>query len=807
MNISNCIQSTLLAILLSLSIPYVHADSTALLPKLGSLHLASLKASTLDQLERVLTGALSVLNKIDLILEDLAQVVNNDTIKTPSKRMLKENIRDLRQLVDTIRTQATMSVDSLSIHVLMRFNDAMILHLSQALKKGFAHLPPFKIESLKLRTTKLITIEQLEEDLLSNGKNIMQLDADSQSVGLYWYNKFYRGIDTLFQKSNQYYVLPAVALGTITGVAALYVLYRYNVCEKIPLIGPAPTYDNCGNLDKQIKLKAIGYIDNFFHENQLGKMPIWSAAIAPITYAAWGATLKKVGEKGINNALRLSNWLKGGAYLNKKTEDVERVLPRITFDDLVGLENVKETFSVTLKYLEDPERFDRAKLNPEKGYLFTGATRTGKSYSAEAFFGEIRKMLKKYNRDENEISFYVINSSLIVKRGIQWILMLAKKSAPCVLFIDEIDLLGLQRAGGNKELLSEFLSEMSGCMETDPKKQVIILAATNKPENIDIALRQRGRFGKIVHFEYPTFKDRKQYLVTKLNSLAINIAQFDLDKLAYESEGCSYEDLNSMLKGALAKAKIRGEVLTQKHLEFALDEEIRNIIFKYDKDLSKDELAIIAAHQAGHTLAYMLLDTHYKLAKTTIMPITIKLQEQNIWMPVDEKEKKHGQKPIEYGHTFTYHEFDTLKFETRADKLNQLKVHLAGHVAEEIILASCGYTYHNEDKQNAFDIAKSLIFAGIKVDQLPKKAKNRLLDEAYELMNKAEQEIRQMLLNNTDKLTAISNALLQDKTLTATELYTIANIPQPVKRSPDGKVTSEDVKKDLGIEEHLPEKM
>ena len=404
MNISTCIKAFVLGLTLTCSISHVYADTTV--PATTKFNTAKLlENKNQDALETILTGALQVLQKIDLALEDLAQIVNNNIITTPNKRALKDNIRDLRQIIDQLRTEAAVNVDAKTIHVLLRLNDALMQHIVTAINNGLTQLPQFNIQTVKIRTTKIITIEQLQEDLTTNSVNLQKLESASQSAGLKWYNKLYRGVDGLFQKGNKYYMWHMAALGGITGLTALYIMYRYDFCKEIPFLGPCPKYDASGDLKANLDLKAIGAIDNFFHQNQLGRMPIWSHVVAPIAIASWSGAFTKVKDKTINTAIRFSNFLKGGAYLNKKIEDVERINPRYTFDDLVGLEYVKETLHPVLKYLVDPERFERSKLAPEKGYLFTGATRTGKSYTAEAFFGEIRKMLKQNNRNEEEISF------------------------------------------------------------------------------------------------------------------------------------------------------------------------------------------------------------------------------------------------------------------------------------------------------------------------------------------------------------------------------------------------------------------
>ena len=520
--------------------------------------------------------------------------------------------------------------------------------------------------------------------------------------------------------------------------------------------------------------------------------------LMPVLFQNELSSLSTWGKKKINST---TNFLRGGAFKKKEDEEETKFEPKVNFDDLVGLEQAKETLSLVLKYIEDPERFDRAKLTPEKGYLLTGPTRTGKSFTAEALAGEIKKIIKNKNRNPTEFGFYVIKASYIIKHGIAKLLDMAKKEAPCVLFIDEIDLLGLQRAGGNKELLGEFLLSMSGCLDSDPNKQVIILAATNKPENLDEALKQRGRFGKEIRFEYPGFTDRKTFLFKKLDALSINLKALDLDKLAKETEGSSFEDLNAMVKKAFQKAKIKGEALNQACLEESLNTEIRNIMYQSNKELPEHEKQLLAIHQAGHALATMLLESHQKIALVTILPILSKLKEEMVWDGYykDEEEK---QQPIEYGKIFTYHDHDTLNAHDEEEKIKLCKISLAGHVAEKLLLRSCGYSYHLEDKQRALQIAKSIVMKGIKIDKLPEKMQNKLFEDAFALLDTYETQITKLLEDHKDQLHLLATTLREKEILSADELY---GLLYPEKQTAAQEAPSKLVAQELGFEEVVPE--
>lgn len=450
----------------------------------------------------------------------------------------------------------------------------------------------------------------------------------------------------------------------------------------------------------------------------------------------------------------------------KKDEGLE---PKYTFDDVVGLDHIKGILNNILEYIKDPERFDRANIPPERGYLFTGLPGTGKSFLAEAFGGEIRKVFKAMGRSEDELGFYSFDAAFINEEGIKKLLRLAKKEAPCVIFIDEIDLLRLQRGNGNSELLSEFLGAMSGVLSKESANQVIVLAATNRPEHLDKALRRRGRFGKIIHFELPTLAERKAFIVNKLEPLLPDLSVIDIDKLAQETEGRTYEELSAMLNSAFQYAKIHGEPLTQQHLENSLNKEINNII-NSDLNISVQEQKLVAYHQAGHALAHELLQSRRELAGVTIKPIAVKLENESVYAQYYGKRK---QQDVVYGKVFTKCAFDHLGIFSREEKINDCKIILAGMVAERILLGSCGHSYHANDKQEALDIVKSLVFEGLHAKTMPKKIRLEYFQKALALLQQYESEIETLLKEHQTALERIANDLQKFETLDARKIKEI----------------------------------
>ncbi len=799
MKITNCTRILLALCSIGGSIPQMTANTTDASSTAHSVEFvadanpAGTDNNQLDTLENLLKGVLKQLKSIDLTLEELALIVENNTLRTTNKREMIDSLRQMRDLIEQISNDAFVKVNEPSLKLLLIITESLASHLQKALNAGFSNLPIYDWEQSLKRSVEPedLTLEKLGEHLERNESAVIALGQSSRTAGLRWYNRAYRSVDAnLIQPCNKYHIGSYAMWGGLATSCAFLLWWQSD--SKNPWLrnkfGWAPKYTKLGELNddwhegtlnregervgEPHPIKNIGKANVFVREHITNVLPVNSwvfTAFMAATIPQLGVFQHYVGKKITN----LTNFLKGGSYANKTVQDINKVIPKATLKDLVGLDHVKDTFSLIVKYVEDPERFDRTKLSPEKGFLLTGPARTGKTYSAEALAGEIREMYKRNGKDPDDFNFIVLNASFIEQEGLRRIISAARTMAPCILFIDEIDLLGLQRAGNNPKMLHEFLTTMSGCLEdNDPTKPVIMIAATNRPENLDEALRQRGRFGKEIRFEYPSAQYRREYLVKKMNSLSINLESFDLDQLVRETEGRSYEELNAMLRSAFLKAKVKGEILTQDDVDQALDQEVRHIISSNVKELSAHEKEIVAINQAGRALAVMLLDGRDRLAKVTIRPYLTQLREETVWEQYWHTEDSK-QKKISYGKTFTYHDQDSCNFDTRIDKMHKCMILLAGHAAEKVLLGSSGYSYHTEDAHHAFEIAKSMALEGIDITNFTNELKTKYFEQALGLRKQYEQEVTALLELHKDKLKAVADALTAQETLSCDEVEAI----------------------------------
>lgn len=451
----------------------------------------------------------------------------------------------------------------------------------------------------------------------------------------------------------------------------------------------------------------------------------------------------------------------------KKRSYETLTMPDERFDNIVGRDEVKAELKKVVEYICSPDKFDRAGIKVEKGYLLAGDPQTGKTYMAKALTGEINDALKKMGRND-KMRLFEISTDALISKGIAHYMNLARYHAPCILFLDELDLLRLQRDGDSK-LLSEFLTSMSGTLSKDEKSHVIILAATNKPENLDFALRQHGRFGKMFWFDKPTFNHRIEFFQKECVKRCMNIERFNFNELAKQTEGCSFGSLDIVMKKALMLAKLSGSSVTQEHFDKALDSEIKQMI-PHGYNVPKEKEEVIAVHHAGKAIMSAVLEPQKKLSKVTVLPITQDLQEEHVTQQYNIAGlQSKDQRAIRHGGIFSYNWSDSLNLVSQDELKKQCKILLAGNIAQTVYGLSSP-SYDKQDKQEAFKLAKQIVLEGLDQKEIAKAIREEKLTEAYRLVEQYEYEIAQQLEEHKGWLVATTQALQERKTLSVGEL-------------------------------------
>ena len=513
--------------------------------------------------------------------------------------------------------------------------------------------------------------------------------------------------------------------------------------------------DHC---DTNVIQNGLAAIVTFDHKTSLFTVP---------TGALFAAYIKNDATKAYEKLKIYKNRLDDHFFGTSKKSSEEASTRTERFKDIVGREEVKAELNRVIEYICNPDRFDRAGIKVERGYLLAGEPQTGKTLMAKALAGEISAALERQGKNQ-KMRLFEISTENLAKKGIAYYMDLAKTFSPCILFLDELDLLRLQRDGDNKTL-SEFLTTMSGSLNTNEKDQVIILAATNKPENLDFALRQHGRFGKMFWFDKPTFKHRVEFFIKECEKRCSNPDNFNIISLAQQTEGCSFGSLDIVFKKGLMHAKLENAPVSQLHFEKAIDFEIRKLI-PSGYSIAPDKEAVIAARQAGKALVSILLAPAKTLCSVTILPITQELEEEHVTQQYNFGEmKKKDQRAVRYGNIFAYHLYDSLDIQTQEEMIKQCKILLASNAAQRVHgLASCAFDKF--DKQEAFNLAKTIIFEGLDAKEMAKEIRNQKLTQAYRLLEQYEAEMEALLTERKQDLAHIIQALQKHKTLSVGQI-------------------------------------
>ena len=359
---------------------------------------------------------------------------------------------------------------------------------------------------------------------------------------------------------------------------------------------------------------------------------------------------------------------------------------KVTFADVAGVDEAKDELTEIVDFLKKPERYTDIGARIPKGVLLVGPPGTGKTLLSKAVAGEA------------EVPFFIISGSefveLFVGAGaarVRDLFEQAKKKAPCIIFIDELDAIGKSRSGsmgvvgGNDEreqTLNQLLTEMDGFASTD--KPVIVLAATNQPEVLDAALLRPGRFDRQVLVDRPDLSGRKTILEIYTKKVKLS-EKIDLDRIAQATSGFAGADLANMVnEAALLAARAYRPEVEQKDLNEAIERVVAGLE-KKSRVLQDDEKKIVAYHEVGHAIVGHLMPGGSKVAKISIVPRGMSALGYTLQLPTEER-----------------------FLNSKEELQGQIATLLGGRSAEEIIFGKVT-TGASNDLQRATDIAEQMV--------------------------------------------------------------------------------------------------
>lgn len=440
---------------------------------------------------------------------------------------------------------------------------------------------------------------------------------------------------------------------------------------------------------------------------------------------------------------------------------------KITFKDVAGADEAKQELEEVVEFLKHPKKYNDLGAKIPKGVLLYGPPGTGKTLLAKAVAGEAGVPFFSISGSDFVEMFVGVGASRVRDLFEQ-----AKKSAPCIVFIDEIDAVGRQRGAGlggghdeREQTLNQLLVEMDGF---GANEGIIMIAATNRPDILDPALLRPGRFDRQIVVDRPDIKGRQEILKVHIKGKPIS-PEVELGVIARRTPGFTGADLSNLVnEAALMAARKNKNKIDMPEMEEAAERVIMGPE-RRSRVISDKEKRLTAYHEGGHTLVGMLLDNTDPVHKVTIIP-----------------RGRAG------GYTLSLPKEDRY-YATRSEMLDELKVLLGGRVAEALVLKEISSGASN-DLQRATSLARQMICEygmspelgpmtfGHRQDQVflgrdigrdkdySEEVAAKIDKEIRKFIDEAYQKTESLLNENMDKLHLIADALIERETLEGEEI-------------------------------------
>ncbi len=518
------------------------------------------------------------------------------------------------------------------------------------------------------------------------------------------------------------------------------------------------------NLVKELDDRKVNY-SGLYESKFLSTLVSWIIPIG-LFFLIWRFAMKRMGP-----GMGVMSFSKSKAKLFAENET------KVTFSDVAGIEEAKEELQEVVEFLRNPGKFQKLGGKIPKGVLLLGAPGTGKTLLAKAVAGEANVPFFSISGSEFVEMFVGVGAARVRDLFSQ-----ATTSAPCIIFIDELDALGKARGinvmGGNDEreqTLNQLLVEMDGF---ESNKGVIIMAATNRPEILDPALLRPGRFDRQILVDRPDINGREAIL--KIHSKDVLLSpEVDLHQIAARTPGFVGADLANLVnEAALLAARKSKEKVGPADFDEAIDRVVGGLE-KKKRVMNPKEKEIIAFHESGHALVAESVQYADPVHKISIIPRGIAALGYTQQQPTEDR-----------------------YLMTRSELLDRLAVFLGGRAAEELVFGEISTGAQN-DLQRATDIARSMIteygmsnrlglvtyererrpmflpepFSSGKTYSEARAA--RIDDEISQVIEEAHERVREILSQRRKVLDDLAHLLLEKEVVQGEELRAMLSKSKP----------------------------
>jgi ATP-dependent Zn protease len=687
-------------------------------------------------------------SKIEFCLQTVDQIITNNKIKIDtskiSKSQLLEQIRHIQEMIQSFSQISIAAMQNGSYDIIeqgMSFNEGCIDYLLPIFTNEITSINAENFNAAIMRKFKnfneLTNNTPIEQQIENGQKQIDQLIVASENVGLSIFNKVYRYLDRQplpISGKSTFSTMYDLGMLSMLGLAAYgMTIYLTPKDLSIPIIDKInnfPGKDRVGTphlvehaLAPTVKpedkarifqegLGLYGAAD--FAYQTINKNPLLLASL-PLLYAKaypYYETAYKYSKKKMDNLL--AYYGHGDASQNIANQEYVKAY----FKDIVGGQELEKEAKLIADYIKNPVRYERQGNSPATGYLLVGPSQTGKSFFARA----LRTLIdEQFVGTQQKVGFIDVRAIEVEKLGFAQIFEIASSIAPVILFIDELDMYGVRRAR-NDTRTQELVTAMNG-MNTNPNKKVIVIAATNRPEELDFALKEKGRFGNIITFNYPNYESRQHYLKKQLKKYNIALSESMIDTISQETDGKTFNMIDDIIRQARQISTYKLRPVQEQDFEITLDKEIRKI--KPNVTMSQVEEELVAIYQAGVAVARYVLPTERKVVKITIDAVEkpmaskegqdIKTEEKGVQHENAELVQQERIKYNRLGYVFTSSAMNHNELLDDAEQEKEMIALLSGQAALELIKGKTFNSFGKEDRAKVLDYLEKKISQGTQV--------------------------------------------------------------------------------------------